>query len=84
VAENVTEVPAQTGFEEALMATLTAFSGLTVSVAAVEVTVLQPPVTVHLYWYPVMLRLAVTARVALVAPLIVHHEVPLLVLFCHW
>ena len=37
VAENVTVVPAQTGFEEALMATLTAFSGLTVIVIVLEV-----------------------------------------------
>jgi hypothetical protein len=37
VAENVTEVPAQTGFEEALMAILTAFSGLTVIVIVLEV-----------------------------------------------
>jgi hypothetical protein len=36
VAENVTVVPAQTGFEEALMATLTAFSGLTVIVMVLE------------------------------------------------
>jgi NADPH:quinone reductase-like Zn-dependent oxidoreductase len=37
VAENVTVVPAHTGFEEALMATLTAFSGLTVIVMVFEV-----------------------------------------------
>ena len=37
MAENVTEVPAQTGFEEALIATLTAFSGLTVIVIVLEV-----------------------------------------------
>ena len=37
MAENVTVVPAQTGFEEALMATLTAFSGLTVIVMVFEV-----------------------------------------------
>jgi hypothetical protein len=37
VAENVTVVPAHTGFEEALMAMLTAFSGLTVIVRVLEV-----------------------------------------------